>query len=123
VPATGWMPVGEKFRTIAQGVSKQGLILPGKWTSRKQQKRKTETRKVLRMLTSALVYSGPDLWCCLSYCLLRVCFCSCSVWCAATSVPRSKSLNRWLVWFAHSFTRCLATKTVLPFLQIFFGRG
>jgi len=23
VPATGWMPVGEKFRTIAQGVSKQ----------------------------------------------------------------------------------------------------
>ena len=23
VPATGWMPVGEKFKTIAQGVSKQ----------------------------------------------------------------------------------------------------
>ena len=23
MPATGWMPVGEKFRTIAQGVSKQ----------------------------------------------------------------------------------------------------
>jgi len=49
-------------------------------------------------------------------------FCSCSVWYAATSVPRSRSLIRWLVRFAHSFTRCLATKP-LNFLQIFFGLG
>jgi len=42
-----------------------------------------------------------------------------AVWCAATSVPWSRSLIRWLVRFAHSFTWCLATKTVLPFLQIF----
>ena len=54
----------------------------------------------------------PYLWCCLSLCLLRVCFCSCSVWYAATSVPQSRSLIRCLVWFAYSFTRCLVTKTV-----------
>ena len=72
----------------------------------------------------ALVYSGPDLWCCLvGSCLLRVCFCSCSVWYAATLVPWSRSLILWLVRFAYSFTRCLPTKTVLSFLQIFFERG
>jgi len=76
----------------------------------------TETQKVLRILTSALVYSRPYLWCCLSACLLWVCFCSCSVWYAAISVPGSRSLICWLIQFAHSCTRRLATKTVLPFL-------
>ena len=57
----------------------------------------TETQKVdycVCMLTSALVYR-PYLRCCHSSCLLRglsSCFCSCSVWYAATSVPRSRSL-------------------------------
>ena len=45
----------------------------------------TETQKVLHTLSQ----------CCLSSCLLRglsSCFCSCSVWYAATSVHRSRSL-------------------------------
>jgi len=40
----------------------------------------TETQKVLCMLTSTFTYSGPYLWCYLRSCLLRVYFCSCSVW-------------------------------------------
>ena len=31
VPATGWMPVGEKFRTIAQGVNKQVSLTCSKY--------------------------------------------------------------------------------------------
>jgi len=56
----------------------------------------TEVDYCACMLTSALVYR-PYLWCCYSSCLLRglsSCFCSCSIWYMATSVPRSRLLIR-----------------------------
>ena len=77
----------------------------GKWTSRKRRKPGNGNGNT-ESTAHALVYS-------LSSCLLRVCFCTCSVWYAATSVPGSRSLIRWLVRFAYSFTRCLATKTII----------
>jgi len=93
--------------------------LRGNDGSRKRKWKRNWKRKHGKcMLTSALV-CRPHLWCCHSSCLLgglSPCFCSCSVWYAATLVPRSspdsfgRLFSRSFVMFVlqtHVFFLCI----------------